>query len=110
MALAITCLSLPVALAATRYRDLAPLIGNLTYLMFLVSPILWKEEQLAPRARFLLNFNPFVWIFRSVRPLMLGQLPAREHLVATAAAVVIAAPLCALLYRRTADKLAYWVH
>jgi ABC-type polysaccharide/polyol phosphate export permease len=110
MALAITCLSLPVALAAARYRDLAPLVGNLTYMIFLVSPILWKENQLPEKAQYVLNFNPFVWIFRAVRPLMLGQYPERGHVLAVSAAMAVAAPLCFVLYRRMADRLPYWVH
>lgn len=109
MAAAITCLSLPVSLAAARYRDLAPLTGNLTYLLFLVSPILWKEDQLPEKARYLLSFNPFVWLFRVVRPLMLGQLPQARTVWEVVAALIVAAPLCLLLYRRVASKLPYWV-
>lgn len=109
MAVAITCLSLPVALAATRYRDVAPLVGNLTYLLFLVSPILWREEQLPQKARYVLNFNPFVWLFRVVRPLMLGQLPEWSNVAVVLASLIVGVPLCLVLYRRLATQLPYWV-
>ncbi|MCC7157382.1 MAG: ABC transporter permease [Bryobacterales bacterium] len=109
IAACMTCLSLPVAIAAARYRDLAPLIGNLTYLLFLVSPILWQENQLPEKARYLLNYNPFVWLFRVGRPMMLGQRPEASNVLSVLAVLVVSAPLCWLLYRRLCVRLPYWV-
>jgi len=109
MALALLTVSLPVAVMATRFRDLAPLINNLTYLMFLVTPILWKEEQLTGKAQIFLTLNPFVWILRTVRPLMLGQLPPAQHAAVLLGAIALLLPLSAYLYQRTESKLSYWV-
>lgn len=109
IALAVGCLSLPVALAATRFRDVAPLVGNLTYLVFLVTPILWREEQLPAAVHRLMNLNPFVWILRVIRPLMMARLPEFFDVAVLLAGIVLAGPACVWLYDRLSGRLVYWV-
>lgn len=91
-----------------RFRDLPPLMQNFTSLLFFVTPILWKADDLGER-RWIALANPihhFVEIVRA--PLLGGEVSATSWAVALG--TTLATGLVAtLLYARLRGRIPYWL-
>jgi lipopolysaccharide transport system permease protein len=91
-----------------RFRDIPPIVASIMQIMFFVTPVVWRPEQLGPKG-WLLPFNPFDAILEVVRGPLLGHTPG--HLV-WALAFGYSAAFCAvswLLFARVRERLAYWM-
>ena len=64
--------ALLLGMVCARFRDVAPIVGNIMQLAFFLTPILWKPELLGPSAVYL-PLNPFYVLLELVRgPLVEG--------------------------------------
>lgn len=78
-------IGLLLGISCTRYRDVAPLVGNFVQLLFFVSPIMWSPEILTGKSAdmaWIANYNPayhFIEIFRA--PLLGKAFPPDSWLV-----------------------------
>lgn len=98
-----------LGIAGARFRDLAPTIGSIIYLLFLVSPILFKPETIPQRAAFLLYLNPFYYLLELVRRPFLGDVPPLHVYAAVLAMAAVAWVLSAIANRRYGRYLVFWV-
>lgn len=107
--LALVWSSYLVAIACVRFRDLTQVVQNGLMVMFFITPVLWKPDQIPPGDHYLLSLNPFAALLAVVREPLLGQLPTLYDW--TAAAVVsiggfvIALPIIGYCQRR----IIYWI-
>jgi ABC-type polysaccharide/polyol phosphate export permease len=108
LCLAALSISALLGLLTSRFRDIPPIVTSLVQVLFFVSPILWKPEQVPARAIFV-NSNPFFHLLNIVRQPLLGELPALSSwifsLVLTLA-IVLLAGFCFVRFR---SRVAYWV-
>ena len=58
-----------------RFRDIPPIVTTITQMMFLLTPILWRPDQI-PGREFLYLFNPFFYLVQIVREPLEGY---RRH-------------------------------
>ncbi len=58
-----------------RFRDFSPAIGNLIYLFFLVTPIIWEKKTFPKDYAWLLNLNPFTHLIDLLRSPLIGTYP-----------------------------------
>jgi lipopolysaccharide transport system permease protein len=58
-----------------RFRDFSPAIGNLVYLFFLVTPIIWEPQAFNQQYVWLLYFNPFTHLIDLLRSPLIGHMP-----------------------------------
>ena len=103
------CMSLVIAIPATRYRDFGQLVGNLVSLMFFLTPVFWVPVQMSRRQQFLVTYNPLAHLLEIVREPLLGRAPAPVHWVwsiATLGAVATLAILLLALYRK---RVVFWL-
>lgn len=107
--LALVWSSYLVAIACVRFRDLTQVVQNGLMVLFFITPVLWKPDQIPPGDHYLLSLNPFAALLAVVREPLLGQLPTLYDW--TAAAVVsiggfvIALPIIGYCQRR----IIYWI-
>jgi ABC-type polysaccharide/polyol phosphate export permease len=66
--------SLVLGLLGARYRDVQPLIGSLIGMLFILTPVFWRREDIVG-AQWLADFNPFYHLLEIVREPLLGQPP-----------------------------------
>jgi lipopolysaccharide transport system permease protein len=91
-----------------RFRDVSPIVGSIMQIMFFVSPIIWKPEQLGEAAVYL-PFNPFYVLLDVMRAPMLGEVPS---LIVWVSVCLYTLLLCAgtwALFTRARGRLAFWL-
>jgi ABC-type polysaccharide/polyol phosphate export permease len=64
-----------LGLLSLRFRDFPPIIISLTQLIFFMTPILWKPDQLSPQSALIVDLNPFYYLIEIVRGPLLGHPP-----------------------------------
>jgi ABC-type polysaccharide/polyol phosphate export permease len=101
-------MSLLVAVITPRYRDLAPLIGSLTTIGFLLSPVMWRPDNMV-RFRFIYDYNPFAHLIAIFREPLLGRVPPIESLEAAGATAAVTLLLGFLALAGVRRRLTYWL-
>jgi ABC-type polysaccharide/polyol phosphate export permease len=109
LVLALVWSSYLVAIACVRFRDLTQVVQNGLLVMFFITPVLWKPDQIPPGEHYLLSLNPFAALLAVVREPLLGQLPTLYDWTAAAifsiGGFVIALPIIGYCQRR----IIYWI-
>ncbi|WP_046864953.1 ABC transporter permease [Microvirga massiliensis] len=98
-----------LAILCTRFRDLPQIIQNFVQVMFFVTPIMWRSDQLGVQALYIVGLNPFAAFLRIVSEPLLGRVPGlltyALALLTIAALALIAWPL----FRRYRPRIVYWL-
>jgi ABC-type polysaccharide/polyol phosphate export permease len=97
-----------VALFGARFRDVSPLVSAVMPLVFFLTPVLYKANQLSS-AKLLMNFNPLYHMITVVRdPLLYDVVPFTSFYICGAMVVV---GFFANLYfiNKKRYRLTYWI-
>ncbi|WP_246327141.1 ABC transporter permease [Burkholderia guangdongensis] len=97
------------AIFCTRFRDMQPVIGNLVQVLFFVTPIIWKAEQLPMARQHLIHANPFFYLLELLREPLLGVAPDGYIWVRAIAMAVIGNVLAMLVLNRYRHRVTYWL-
>jgi homopolymeric O-antigen transport system permease protein len=112
-ALALICVNgvwvgLLLGAASARFRDIPQFVGNLIPVIFLLTPVLWRADQVPQRAIFV-DFNPFFHFVEIVRaPLLGAPAPLLSWLVVIGITIVGWATTLAF-FTRYRGRIAYWL-
>lgn len=98
-----------LAYLGTRFRDFAPAFGNLTYLFFLVTPIIWSPDILPQEYLYLIHLNPFYYLVNFVRQPLLGMPPHLWDSFIIGAMLLTATILQIICSKRYEKRLVFWV-
>jgi ABC-type polysaccharide/polyol phosphate export permease len=100
-----------VGLAATRFRDVTPLIQSVITGLFFVTPIFWPVERLSvgPVRTTFVDLNPFYHMIEMLRPFLLGQYPSTYSIVFVLCMTVIGSLVAIFVFGRVRDRIAYWI-
>tara|TARA_R110002020_G_scaffold367683_3_gene579566 strand:- start:26876 stop:27709 length:834 start_codon:yes stop_codon:yes gene_type:complete len=101
-------ISMIISIIGTRYRDIPPIIQSVLQILFFLTPVLWRAEDLPNRAIFVVS-NPFYHLIEIVRaPIIPGIVPWTSFsLCLLSGAAGSALALYALRWSRT--RLIYWL-
>ena len=101
-------LSVVLSVVSARFRDIPPIVASLLQILFFLTPVIWRKEDLPNRA-ILIDLNPLFHLIEIVRaPLVGGPVPT-VSLVACAVSAVLGT-LFALHIRKWAEtRLVYWI-
>jgi lipopolysaccharide transport system permease protein len=101
--------SLLLAPLCTRFRDLSQIVQNAMQLLFFVTPVMFRPQQLGDQLSFLLHFNPLANMLEIMRAPLLGEVPEMHHylmvLIYLAAGLAVALPF----YARFRGRIVYWL-
>ncbi|RVW00852.1 galactan export ABC transporter permease subunit Wzm/RfbD [Rhodococcus spongiicola] len=107
--------SIVFGIFATRYRDIAPILGSLTLLLFVLTPIMWSTqaleaqgEEVARRAK-IAELNPLFHFLDIVRAPMIGQDQDAYHWYIVLGFTVFGWALALYALRKYRARVAYWV-
>jgi lipopolysaccharide transport system permease protein len=97
--------------ACAKYRDLGPIITSSVNILYFVTPIMWKAENLGngDLAHLLLGLNPVYHLFQIVRQPLVGELPTIENWIASALLFVVGSTAAFFVYKKNRKKIAYWI-
>lgn len=105
-------IGLLLAVIGARFRDVIPLVTNLTTVLFFITPIFWQPAQLdaVPAARFALADANFAYhLVEVIRAPLLGQMPGLLSFVYLGVAAILGFVLTGLFLRRFYSRIAYWL-
>jgi lipopolysaccharide transport system permease protein len=109
--LSVSGLALILAVFASRFRDVPPIVSSVLTVAFYVTPIIWYSDSLGDNqlAHLLLGLNPFYHLLQIARLPLLGQSPTIENwgLALLSAGVFWLVGL--LIYKKFENRIAYWV-
>jgi ABC-type polysaccharide/polyol phosphate export permease len=98
-----------IALLSARFRDLPPIIANFTQILFLLTPILWRTDQLTGSRKLLAQLNPLYHIVEVMRMPLLGQVPPASSWICVIVAVALSCAVTFWFYVRFRGRIAYWI-
>lgn len=101
-------ISMIISIIGTRYRDIPPIIQSVLQILFFLTPVLWRAEDLPNRAIFVVS-NPFYHLIEIVRaPIIPGIIPWTSFYLCVLSGVAGSfLALYALRWSRT--RLIYWL-
>ncbi|MDO6388180.1 ABC transporter permease [Uliginosibacterium sp. 31-12] len=91
-----------------RYRDVAPIIGNLFQVGFFLTPVMWRVDALQHRA-WVAHLNPFHHLIEIVRGPILGVPVALESWLWAFGLLVLGFAFAQYLMVRCRERVAYWL-
>jgi ABC-type polysaccharide/polyol phosphate export permease len=102
-------MGLVTSIFCTRFRDMHPVIGNLIQVLFFVTPIIWKADQLSPERQHLIHLNPFFYLLEIMREPLLGKMPAIQTWIGAAGMSVVGLTLAFFILGKVRHRVTYWL-
>lgn len=96
-------------LFSTRFRDIPPLVANITQILMFVTPIFWQANQLGERGQTLISFNYVYHLIDVMRAPMLGQTPSTISYAVTIGGAILGWALAFALLARFKHRIPYWL-
>lgn len=107
--------SIVFGIFSTRYRDIAPILGSMTLMLFVLTPVMWTtktlEDQIgtgSERAR-LVEIIPTFHYLEIVRAPLLGEPQALRHWVIVGAITVVGWIVAVFAMKQYRSRVPYWV-
>ena len=107
--LTVAFISMVVAFPATRYRDLAQLVGFMLQLLFFITPIFWVPSPASRHQMLIAKYNPIAHLVGVLRDPLLGVLPRRSDWEWSIATLVLAASLAVGVMALFRKRVVFWV-
>lgn len=102
-------------IAATRFRDIPPVVQSFMTLIFYMTPIMWQTDQLYTAsgrdstAAHLIVLNPFYHFVEIVKAPLVGLQQSWTHWVVVSGFTVVGWALAMLALRNYRARVSYWV-
>lgn len=97
------------AIFCTRFRDMQPVIANLVQVLFFITPIIWKVQQLPMARQHLIHINPFFYLVELLREPLLGSIPALYVWERAIAMAVVGMAFALTMLARYRHRVTYWL-
>lgn len=108
--LAISGVSLGVAMLATRYGDVPQIVSSVMQVCFYLTPIIWMPESMPAFVRDkILVFNPLYHLVEVVRQPLLNNPATATNWIVTFFLVIVGLGIGVGAYRWKRRRLAFWV-
>lgn len=91
-----------------RFRDIPPIITTITQMMFLLTPILWRPDQV-PGREFVYQLNPFFYLVQVIREPLEGVSPSLFIWSVTVGFTAVGFLVSLLFFSRFRNRIVYWL-
>ncbi len=91
-----------------RYRDVAPIVGNLFQIGFFLTPVMWRVDALKERA-WIANYNPLHHLIEIVRSPILSVPVPLESWAVSIGLLIGGFAVAQYLMVRCRERVAYWI-
>lgn len=98
-----------LGILGARFRDIAPIMNSVVYLMFLISPVLYDPSRIPGRGQILILLNPFYYLLEFVRRPFLGEVPSASVYAFVIVLAVASWIASSYFNRRFGRYLVFWV-
>jgi len=110
--LAVTAAFFAVAILGTvaaRFRDIPMIVSSATQVLYFLTPVMWRPEQLTARARWVVVLNPLAIFLDLVRKPILGQPVGAETYLAGLVVIALLAVLFLAILTAARRRIVYWL-
>lgn len=98
-----------VSMMAARFRDLRFLLPFMSQIVFFLTPVFWRPDNLTGWRTIILKVNPFFGLMEIVRAPLLGHYPPMEAWYLSLASLGLGAVLWLIFFSALRGKIAFWV-
>jgi lipopolysaccharide transport system permease protein len=108
---ALSGLALALAVVATRFRDLPPIVNAILTVGFYITPVIWLKDSLGNNelVSAIVSLNPLYHLLQVVRLPLIGQYPTLDNWISAIAFGVIFWAMGLFMFRKYEKRIAYWV-
>jgi ABC-2 type transport system permease protein/lipopolysaccharide transport system permease protein len=103
------CSGLLLGLLCARFRDLPLIVANAVQIIFMITPIMWKVDQLAGNRRWVAQLNPCNYLIEIVRGPLLGAIPPLTTWLIVILVIALGCALSFGFFVRFRARIAYWL-
>ncbi len=96
------------AIIGLRYRDFGPALGAILTVLFLVTPVLWKTEQLEDRGYYAF-FNPLTHYISIIREPLLGKAPLLLSYGVVSGLAILFWSLAIYALAKSRNRIVFWL-
>jgi lipopolysaccharide transport system permease protein len=94
---------------AARYRDVPMMITSAVQVLYFLTPVMWRPEQLTERAKWLVILNPMAIYLDLIRKPLLGEAVSTQTYLSGLLIILLLAGVCFPLYVSVRRKIVYWL-
>jgi ABC-2 type transport system permease protein len=98
-----------VGVTATRYRDIAPIAGSAMQVLFLLTPVIYKQDQLSAGFGWITYVNPLANLVAVLREPLLGQWPEAARVWICAAMAAAGLVVAFVVFARARARIVLWL-
>jgi ABC-type polysaccharide/polyol phosphate export permease len=109
LSLAALFLSITIAMICTRFRDMPPIIQNVTLVVFYVTPIIWQPRSLGGKYHWVVDYNPLAHLIDIVRLPIMNAYPSEESWMVSIGFTLVCAVIAVPLLARFRSRVPYWL-
>ena len=91
-----------------RFRDIPPIVTTITQMMFLLTPILWRPDQV-PGRELVYQLNPFFYLVQVIREPLEGVSPSLFIWSVTVGLTAVGFLVSLLFFSRFRNRIVYWL-
>ena len=92
-----------------RFRDLPQIITSVMQIVFFLTPVLYRPDQLGGRLWVLTHLNPFASFVEIVRAPLLNEVPEAHHYILALGCTLIGWAIGLLFFARFRGRILYWL-
>jgi len=98
-----------IAIISARFRDVPMMIRSLMQIMFFMTPVFWRADQVTERAQWVVILNPFASFLDLLRNPLLGHPASELSMQAVAVIIILLLMVYIPLFAITRRRIVYWV-
>jgi lipopolysaccharide transport system permease protein len=104
-------LALSLAVVATRFRDVPPIVNAILTVGFYITPVIWLKDSLNNNelVSSIVSLNPLYHLLQIVRLPLIGQYPLLENWIWAAGYGLFFWVVGFIMFQRYEKRIAYWV-
>jgi ABC-type polysaccharide/polyol phosphate export permease len=92
-----------------RFRDLPQIVSSFIQVLFFVTPVMFRSDQLPARARAVMDLNPFAALLAVARDPILGRVPSPLEYAIVTGMLLVGWIMALLVYGRYRTRITYWL-
>lgn len=98
-----------VGAMAARFKDVRFLMPYLGQILFFLTPIFWKPENLQGARVFILKYNPFYYMLNLLREPLLGRAPSLHDWLVTLLVLATAFVVWLMVFSTVRRRIVFWL-
>jgi ABC-type polysaccharide/polyol phosphate export permease len=98
-----------LAMISARFRDVQLFIANFSQVLFFMTPVFWKIDNMHGARKMIVDYNPLAYMVNLVRKPMLGAYPSFSDWFVTGNVLIVGCVLCLITFSIYRRKIPHWV-